>query len=89
MAASDQEQFVSMASSHIDLANSHHKSADPELVAVAFNHAAARYSVFVVSQVEGDNLVPDRDTIIMRLTDQYRDMLNQHYDEYARLAGAG
>jgi hypothetical protein len=81
-----QEKFVSMASAHIDLANAHGKAAGPDLVAIALNHAAARYAAFAVTQTEPERLVRDREAIIMRLVDQYRDMLNQHYDEYAGAA---
>lgn len=81
-----QDKFVQMASAHIDLANAHGKTAGSELVAIAINHAAARYAAFAVTQTEPERLARDREAIIMRLVDQYRDMLNQHYDAYVKAA---
>lgn len=81
-----QDKFVQMASAHIDLANQHGKAAGAELVAIAINHAAARYAAFMVTQTEPERLVRDREAIVTRLVDEYRDMLNQHYDEYVKAA---
>lgn len=78
-----QEQFVQMASAHIDLANQQVKTSRYDLVALAINHAAARYAAFSISQFRPDDLVKDRDAIIESLVQQYRDMLNEHYDAFA------
>ena len=83
-----QEKFVSMASAHIDLANEQNKDAPTDLVAHAINHAAARYAAFSVSLARPDNFVQDREAIVDSLVEHYREILNQHYDEFARLTGA-
>lgn len=81
--SADQELFVKMASSHIDLANLHNREADPELIAVALSHAAARYNAFVVSQnLPSEQMAAERDAQIERLTTQFREFLGQHYDDY-------
>ncbi|MGN6423322.1 MAG: DUF3144 domain-containing protein [Asticcacaulis sp.] len=83
-----QEKFVSMASAHIDLANDHNKNTPTDLVAHAINHAAARYAAFSVSLARADRFVLDREEIVDSLVEHYREILNQHYDEFVRLAEA-
>ncbi|GGZ20196.1 hypothetical protein GCM10011273_00940 [Asticcacaulis endophyticus] len=74
-----------MASGHIDLANTHSKDADYELVAIAMSHAAARYNAFMVSQsLTPEQIATDRDKHIDHLAGQFREFLIQHYDGYVQ-----
>ena len=85
MSDNNQEIFVKMASGHIDLANTHSKEADYELVAIALSHAAARYCAFMASQsLPPEQMASERDKHIDHLSGQFREFLTQHYDGYVQ-----
>ena len=83
-AATTDDAFVSLASAHIDLANSQAATHPRELVAVAVLHAAARYNAFTGMGLarSSSELAALRDDFIEDQVAQFRDALAHHYQGY-------
>ena len=82
--ATTDDAFVSLASAHIDLANSQAETHPRELVAVAVLHAAARYNAFTGMGLarSSSELAALRDDFIEDQVAQFRDALAHHYQGY-------
>lgn len=78
------DPFVTMASAHIDLANTQAATHPRELVAAAVLHAAARYNAFTGSGLarSASELKALRDDLIEDQVAQFRDALVHHYQGY-------
>lgn len=77
--------FVRMATAFIDQANAFSREAEQDLVATALMHAAARYVAFATAAnaEAGADFAAERDEAIAHFTAQFRDVVTQHYDDYA------
>ncbi len=77
--------FVRMATAFIDQANAFSREADQDLVATALMHAAARYVAFATaaSAEKAADFAAERDEAIKHFAAQFREVVTQHYDDYA------
>lgn len=78
------DPFVTMASAHIDLANSQAATQPRDLVAAAILHAAARYNAFVGMGLarSSSELAALQGDLINEQVSQFRDALAHHYQGY-------
>ncbi len=77
--------FVRMATAFIDQANAFSREAGQDVVATALMHAAARYVAFAAASGADsrDEYATERDAAINHFAEQFRDVVGQHYDDYA------
>ncbi len=78
------DPFVTMASAHIDLANSQAATHPRELAAAAILHAAARYNAFIGMGLarSSSELAALHGDLIDEQVAQFRDALAHHYKGY-------
>ena len=77
--------FVRMATAFIDQANAFSREAGQDVVSTALLHAAARYVAFATAAgaETGADFASERNDAIEHFTAQFRDVVTQHYDDYA------
>ncbi len=77
--------FVRMATAFIDQANAFSREAPQDVVATAMLHSTARYMAFATaSGADSRSLyATERDAAIDHFTAQFREVIAQHYDDYA------
>lgn len=80
------DDFYKRADIHIDIANDQIKTVDRGKVSASMMYATARFNSWVSAcQVEsGDDLLQGKEEIIEYFVEQYREMLAEHIDDYAR-----
>lgn len=76
--------FADMAAAYIDLANAQGRDTDYGAVNVAFLHAAARYSAFViaVNSASKEDMETVRKVNLDQIVADFRGFVEQHYSEY-------
>ncbi|ESQ77804.1 DUF3144 domain-containing protein [Asticcacaulis sp. YBE204] len=80
---SDQD-FSQMIINHINIGNSDAQKSEPGVAGAALMHAAARFNAYVSSlQYVSPRIMQDRRQFeIDHYLKLYKEMLEQHYDEY-------
>ncbi len=87
---SDEEldkEFRRMADSFIDLANTHSKPENKEIVGMALLYAAARFNAFIVAAHAPDlkKYDADRPKAFEFFMGKYKEMLNGNLDDYRKI----
>ena len=77
--------FVRMATAFIDQANAFSREAGQDMVATALMHAAARYIAFAAASGADSrsHYAGERDAAVDHFAAQFREVVAQHYDDYA------
>jgi len=79
------EDFHKLIAEHIEHGNAQAKTSEAGVAGAAMMHAAARYNAYVSSLqcVSGRIMLDRKAAEIEHYMKLYREMLEQHYDEYA------
>jgi len=79
------EQFNEMVADHIEKGNEQSRQTEAGVAGAAMTQAAARFNAYVSSlqYVSGRIMKEKRDIEIEHYLKLYRQMLENHYDEYA------
>lgn len=84
MATLTNDEFHQLVAGHIEQGNANARKSEPGVAGAALMQAAARYNVYVTSlQCVAPRIMEERrQAEIEHYIKLYREMLNQHYDEY-------
>jgi len=82
------ENFYKRADEYINLANQHINTTPAKASEVnnSLLYGSARFSAWIVagSFTNADDMVADRDNAIAFFTDKFKEMLEEHFDDYAQ-----
>ena len=82
------EKFYERADAYIALANTHinNEKARPALVNNSLLYASARFSAWITaaSFTNAEDMIADRKNAIAFFTNKFQEMLEEHFDDYAK-----
>ena len=80
------DDFYKRADTHIHIANEQTEKVSRGKVSASMMYATARFNSWISAcKVEsGDDLLEGKEVIIEYFVEQYREMLGEHIDDYAR-----
>lgn len=80
----DQQQYWDLVDDFISRANEHCDQFDPSMVNAAMLQAVSRFNAFIVasSSVDRKEYTDEMESSLRYLTNQYRDQLREHLDDY-------
>ena len=84
MAEQTDSTFFERADAHIALSNEQLKLASQDRISASTNFGAARFSAWVCANLSGtvENMQTNRERAIESLTDEFRRMFIENYDDY-------
>ncbi|WP_296953253.1 DUF3144 domain-containing protein [uncultured Massilia sp.] len=79
-------EFWHRANALINIANAQCDAAHPNEVGASTMFASARFNAFIVAKTTGSaqNMALEKEHVMAYLTDQYRKMLEDNLDDFAR-----
>lgn len=86
MTTNADDDFYNRADAHIHIANEQIEKVDRGKVSASMMYATARFNAWISAckADSGDDLFEGKEKIIEYFVDQYRDMLAENLDDYAR-----
>lgn len=86
MTTETDQEFYKRADAHIHVANEQTENVGRGKVSASMMYATARFNAWVSAckAESGDDLLGGKDKIIDYFVEQYREMLAEHLDDYAK-----
>ena len=86
MTTETDQEFYKRADAHIHVANEQTETVDRGKVSASMMYATARFNCWISAckAESGENLLEGKEKIIEYFVEQYRDMLAEHLDDYAK-----
>jgi vacuolar-type H+-ATPase subunit E/Vma4 len=86
MTTETDDDFYNRADKHIHIANEQIENADRGKVSASMMYATARFNSWIsaCNAESGDDLVEGKEKIVEYFVEQYRNMLSENLDDYAR-----
>ena len=86
MSTETDHDFYKRADAHIHVANEQIDEADRGKVSASMMYATARFNSWISAckAESGENLLEGKEEIIEYFVEQYREMLAEHLDDYAK-----